>query len=1275
MAITHVPHRSSIDIQRPFLKNQALDQRPVGDQDHGIDAPDEEWNVSDISLDESAEGSNANGPIQVPCFRGKKVFLPGAEKQNDFDSFDFSDISAIQEENLGDPSGRRASSIPKRVNFPPPAFQNAAGLRLFADTKNEIRKILLRCQASPKELAKLCGLKTTDYYAIWGSLLNASAIIGSSVPKSFSLASAAVNSVVRPGFHAGAMDDTRLNSRVARHNEINDCARYFNLKNGIQQLAEWKEVIQHNLSAPNLSSGDKQMMDKCLSLIDDNQKKLEMDACKLEATARAPLSKINEEAKGLVNFVRGTVIGTPNSGNAILQSVSAGLKIDAAKESMKLAGRSLQFANTVSGISAALSIASAATNITSASLELHGARSAKKVLSKESLNDKRICAEYGFAVPALQDLARLRQDKRSVKSLSENLMIGQGSVRLVHSATSLAAAGLGIATLAGVSAATFGAAPAALGAVAGLYFFTIQARQWMSTKQLRTYDKEIERMAALYQHNTIPGLSLSSDMPGAHNVADDLARVLVGGGNEASSCRRALIEMGLPKSSLDVTGKDATQVAKQIFPHLFASGALSDQEVIEKRYSECKTASDAVNIMAYQIENKDVAAPEKKAWHGLLASGADAIDIRKSEISKKDFAKNWQQHFEFRDFVKESLSLPQEMEDAEKAWLELQKAKKTAEEQSYENMPSLQKEVATKVLQWMEARDLKAIKQCLSGKSEKPFDKACKNKLDVYFSQEIDITPRETDTALYLELETHELSLDTIHMFKAAAGSHSPHVQKSILEKTQDLVDQIRAIVHEDDKSGFQKAIGIVPGQIISSKDLPLVLNKLEKFLLISRRLQGENLEKVIASLHKYPTAFSGVPTAIVREAARLEIRRRFPMPADPAKAEDFRQTMRLAHELREIDLEKRGPDAGNGGGVLLWGGFKLNDKGLLIKNLLENSKAGGAPNGVLSGSLLKELVKEVPASKEALVHWAAKSVGEKPGRSIDYLARELDLLYKPEALEEALNSKKGPAYNRAKEVFEKKFEKIRADIHANAKLMNDESSKDRFDASSFVKQMQEYFELQNMGEKHLLIGRGAFGVGGIIVLGEPLTQESMKFYREALLWKDPAGRDKNVKAIEHELTKMKEGDTAAANHLWSIEFLKKHPSGQRLELNKLKDDSPWLQSKAAGASYEGFVKEYRALGKMSPKQVHAEAKSGSDKMILWLNWFAAESGLSLDEKEIKDWANELKAISKDEKAVMEHLAKKRDNSIKQGIQTLLNQCFGLFADDGGRDLSTGVIA
>lgn len=1273
MAITH--------IQRPFLKNQALNQRSVGDQDHGIDVPGEEWNESDISQDDLAERSDADASIQVPDFKGKKVFLPDAREKNDsriigasgFDSLNFRDISAIQQERSGDPSGRSAASIQK-LSFSLPAFPNAADPRLVADTKNKIRKILLRCQASPKEVAKLCGLKTTQYYAIWGGLLNASAIVGSSVPESFGLASAAVNSVVRPGFHAGAMSDTHVKSRVDRRNEIRDCTRYFNLKNGMQQLAELNKAIQKKLSVSNLSSDEKKAMNECLSLIDGGQKKLEMDARKLEATARAPLSKVNEEAKGLVNFVRGTVIGTPNSGNAILQSVSAGLKIDAAKESMKLAGTSLQFATAVSGISAALSIASAATNITSASLELHGARSAKEVLSKESLNDKCICAEYGFDVPALQDLARLREDMRSVKALSENLMIGQGSVRLMHSAVGLVAAGLGIATLAGISAATFGVPLAALGAFAGVYFPLIQTRQWLNTKQVRAYEKEVERMAALYQGNTIPGLSLSSDMPGAHNVADDLARVLVGGGNGASSCRQALIEMGLPKSSLDVTGKDAVRVAEQIRPHLFASSALSDQEVIEKRYRECKTASDAVNIMAYQVENKEVAAPEKKAWHGLLASGADANDIRKSRIGKKDFTKNWQDP-EFQKFVTDSLPSLQNSVDAESAWLKVQDAKKTAEEESYENTPSLQKEVATKVLQWMAACDRKAIKKCLSGKSEKPFDKACKNKLDVYFSQEIDITPKEMDTALYLELKTHELSLDTIHMFKAAVGSRSPYVQGNILEKTRDLVDQIRTVVHEDDKGGFEKVIGLISGQIIGPKDLPLVLKKLEKFLLISRRLQGENLEKVIASLHKYPTAFSGVPTAIVREAARLEIRRRFPVPADPAKAEDFRQTMRLAHELREVDLEKRGPDAGNGGGVLLWGVFKLNDKGLLIKSLLESSKAGGAPKGVLSGSLLKELVKEVPASKEALVHWAAKSVGEKPGRSIDYLARELDLLYKPEALEEALNSKKGPAYNRAKEVFEKKFEKIRADIHANAKLMNDESSKDQFDASSFVKQMQEYFELQNMGEKHLLIGRGAFGVGGIIVLGEPLTQESMKFYREALLWKDPAGRDKNVKAIEHELTKMKEGDTAAANHLWSIEFLKKHPSGQRLELNKLKDDSPWLQSKAAGASYEGFVKEYRALGKMSPEQVHAEAKSGSDKMILWLNWFAAESGLSLDEKEIKDWANELKAISKDEKAVMEHLAKKRDNSIKQGIQTLLNQCFGLFADDGGRDLSTGVIA
>lgn len=1135
--------------------------------------------------------------------------------------------------------------------LPPPSIPSKVYSGFIEAIKGEIARVEKFCASEPEVLASNIGITTKDYYAIWGVLLQLAGVIGAGTnreiigvgaPDSQGMSTNLVGVGVRP-VHAFVMNDTRLKANAARQNEINGCVRYFNLTKGIDQLLELEKRLKDGISATGLAPDDKAVA-QCLKLIQQSRSRLLAEANKLESTVRAPLSKVNEQARGAINTFRGTLIGLPNAGNAFLQTVVGGLKTSLAV-GQKLTGAALELSNASSGISGALGILSGIANNVHAGLECYSAKAAKAALQKNEDNDKFVCATYGRSVPVLQDLARLRKDMRSLKFTVENLLYLQAGARAVNGTTSIVVGCLGIAALCGaVTAASMGSAALALALIVGAYYLITHVRQWMETRETRALEKEIARIAVLYgsSNSGIPGLSLASDAKGADQIADELAQVLSEGGEAARDCKRALVEMGLPESVLDVGGKTAKDIAKQIRPYLNASSAVTEKEAIEKQYSDSKTAFAAVNILAREEERTEKerleepaesAKPEPFPWHRRLASGADATDIRKSSFDEKTFRKSWGEepgNIQFQEFVIKSLGLENRPPaDAKAAWNALTKARKDAADKAYENGPAKQKVMDT-VMRWLADGDVKAIEQCLSSDSKDPFKKTCRKTLELYFSP--GTVSRQAFGRVWLMMaDGQKLGLDTIGMFQRASNSKVEGLSGTVLRTTEAFMGDLRVKIHEDDRAGFDAAMGIhiQDGSVkINRADLPKVLERLEKFLFITRKLHGQKLEKVIASLHTYPTWGSGVPDNIVREAAMLEIRRRYPEPvltsnstdAERAKVEDLQQTMRLVSALRKEKLHGRAFGAGDGGGVLLFGGYKLNDKGLLVKRLLECCDKGGLPAGVLSGELFTSLTKtKVPDIQNGLFHWAKKMLKDAdmdPRETNDSIARKLDLYHTPGALEKALKSGKKAVREEAQKVFLKKFKLAEEQVQASVDLMNNDAGRDQFNVPSFIQEMQTYFTLQQLGKKH-----GLPDEGEVVTMsqGDTLTQRRLEFYRDALLWSNATARAKNVKAIELELTRMKAGEPQQANRFWSAKFLGVHPAEGKNERKLL---SGWLGDlngtppRGKTPPYKLMAVKCEALVNMSKTQVFEAVRSNSGKGNLWLRWFLEQNGLSLQKLE-----------------------------------------------------------
>lgn len=1237
---------------------------------------------------------------------------------NDIDPMDDSDSSVELLEQPGKDKNSGVKKFPiNNIKLNAPRSNELQGKKLVAEVKKEVDGIVQFSQAEPRVLAKNCGLKTSDYLGLWGASLAAAAAITPNVEGNYSLPASITNGPGRVT-NAIGMNEVRKTSAAARENEIKDCIRYFNLRSSIERLLVLEKGLKDKLAA----QGPSAEMEKCLGLINSTHKKLLGDANKLEQSViHAPLSKLYEAARGMNNFIRGTGVGSVSAGNAVMQSMVGGYSTQLGTKEVvangvtktvksKLVGEVAGLSTAVAGLTAGISLANGISHGVTAGLEFYSAGATRAALHKDSQNDRRVCATYGVGIPELGDLARWRKDARSLKFLQEKMIQVQAGVRSLHAQSSAALAAMGIASFAGVSTATFGAAPAALAAVAGIFLMTLQIRQWLSAKEQRAWDKEVQRLAALYGGNTIPGLALSTDAPGDHRVADGLAKVLLGEPEAANRCKRALIEMGLPESVVDVTGKSAKQVAEQLRPFLLASNAHGDKEVIEKQYKDSKTAAAAVNVLAYQIAKassavEGQAVPENKPWHKQLARGADATDIRKSSFDKKTLHKLWDDA-EFKSFVTKALSL-EPAATADVAWTQLQKARKTTAADTYETDPKAHKNVTDTVMRWLVTQDEKAIQKSLLGKPEDAFAQACQNELMRHLGNPaMDWFPDkpQIEAAALKALQAQALNLETIGLFAKASQSGVASVRETVQQKAQDLIKGIQVKVHEDDRAGFDAAIGIAGGANgeVPPADLPAVLDRLEKFLFISRKLQGEKLEKVIASLHTYPTAGSGVPDQIVREAAMLEIRRRFPAPvvaqnsslAEKAKVEeDFRHTMELVHALRGEKLHTHGWSSGDGGGVFLLGGYVLNDKGLLIKNLLERSKAGGAPQAELSGKQLKAMAEQVPGSRNALSYWAGRWIGENgveslfqrpvpPEQTPQALAHKLDLWHKPGALEKALSSGRGPAFDEAAEVFRQKFREAGAAVLQSVAHLNSDidSEKDSFNPAAFVQQMQTHFELEALGRKHngLLPPGDAIAedmklqAGGRDVL---LTPERLDFYRAALSWNNTTARAKNAKAIEKELTTMQAGESGAANRFWSAQFLDARPLERQVELNKLSQAHAWLTDSKGKmpSSYKQFVKRYEELGKMSGEQVHKALQSDPAKGLLWRQWLLTENRLDVGQAE--SLVSGLNAKGSSQRETMAHLAGKLKELGEQEMQAMLDRVFASLVQGRPEDvplLSTG---
>ena len=1039
--------------------------------------------------------------------------------------------------------------------------------------KDQVDVILRRCFEVSEPNATNYGLAAQNYYPLWGgNLLAGTAASASGLTDWISLVAG------QGRFGDGILThEGFISASVANRRELLVCRNYLNARWAIRALEELERLT--------LATGTTDYSE----LFVDAGKTLQDLANSTYKTFAGRLAGECALRRNVWAEWRDVGVGGLNAANSGC-AIAAGI-IKEGADITTLVGAAKEFVQVVPLLSASLGIVSGTMSIAQGILERNDATKDMEALLAAERLDKEVYAQYGVECPEFSNLFWHRQQTRDLQSATALMLQFNGSIRATNGGIGIGASATAIGLLAAGGAAVFGAATMGVAAIIGGvatvgYLLWINIRSTIAQHVQKRYDKVLRTINANNQENLqgIPGLSTDNRRPSIGKISAALSKNIANP-DTRDRTKKMLVDLGIPKSIVDSADVDG---GKRLAGFLIIPVTKAD--ALRNLYARSKaTAQDklgAVQEWLADPELKDVLKIAEKThkvkpgWSNYLASGDNMGDLCKSTLTLERIAKHWSDpklktHMMSLRTVK---NVP--LETAQDAWGLLQERRKGTE--------TREKASAT-VAAWINGMKVDSIKNCLNSSKNDPLTLACKMTLKVDFG--IDQTCDDIKKALRGHLGKTALGVDTIESFMAVyKASSEQDIGELGTQTLQPFLVRTFDAMHEDERNDFRAMLGVEgEGTLlqIDTKKWDAVLGKIHKFLRVSEKLRGQTLTKVIASLHEYPTDGS-IPKEVARIAAIRELRVR----CSSVDETDVRHTLALAKVLSREKLHERAFGAGEGGGVLGFGGYRLNEKGKIVRELVERCLGQGSPINSFSAAMVKQLRAKHDDSGEyvdALTHWTKKLIGEVgklDETAVSKLADMLDLYRTPGKLEKALESSDSDVP--AKTCLKNRLTVAKEELEKTAAVLNDPKTKMGFDSSSFVTQLTEFFSLQKLAKKYGKADQD---------LKLPFeVARRLEVYRAALEWGNKTARAKNITAIQWELHNLKTGELAA-NPFWSAKFLNSEPSRVKDELERMRARYHWVKEN----SYKSFVKEVNELDAMPTSRLYRAIMKNDRAGMHWI--------------------------------------------------------------------------
>lgn len=1119
-----------------------------------------------------------------------------------------------------------------------------------ADAQKVVFELLRLCVEGPMPTASSFNISAPEFYATWGGLTGASTGTANGlsvehdtsekVPDAgyFGMITTTVG-LLRVVDGLSTYDGLRSNE-AAYQREVQGSRHYMAAGVGIRML----EKLLPPKADPTVplieAPAEQKLDDMTVAFIEGAIQKLEEQKANNRKYFAINMSARMGMERSQIGAFRDGVIASINCANYPSNMVSAGLKGAAGLE--KLTGQALQFANATTGIGAGVGIVSGTLSFAQGLRELWDARKEKKALKEAKRFDKEIYAQHGRECPELLDLIDCRQGRRDLYRSLAILQKYHGIARLSVGGVNV----FGNATsMAFFAAGTIGFAAGlipgiVMGSVGAAFLLWINIKTAISNSLNKNYQKaqnKINTNDKLTPDQFEASVAVQTRKSTDTILAGIVARLADDARREP--LRNALLDMGIDASVIDSAHKDdGKRLREQLFP---AKGIhVDEKEALRHAYQKNgATARDQLlAVQAYSAdEPKHIDSPPEaieKKWSKYVASGRDMNNIAKSKFTQALIRKHWNDDG-FQAFLQGSLEVAAaDLTSPDEAWA-LLKTRKDA-------LTVKNKEKAT-VYRWVEEMDHDAIRDCIQSAQTDAVTQARKDTLRADFGLDSDtVSIRKT---LHSHVNSAPLNKDTIRQFIAAYKGVSSDDKDMSIQKVRGFVELAAQSMPTDEVGAFMHELigkGHTSAAAINENNVDAVLGRIEKFLQILDTLQGQTLTKVVASLHTYPKAFSGIPDGIARFAALRVILTRY--KASPkVSQEDMDQAMVVVKALSREKLHSRTIGAGAGGGFLSFGGYKLNDKGTLALELLERCIDGGSSRNGFAGKSIPAYCEQIkdPAVDEALRYWIRKFVDVPSTHQLDTArlvrfvdaARNLDaamrqappgrwqrfvtwitqplawiaqtsyrLFFPASYRKEREEARAVKPFNRL--VIESKRVALLEKLNTAIALLDSGNPTEmmKVDEAQLVNQMTEFFAWEELAKKH--------GVRPLKPVEGELKGFRFDFYRAALTWPNGTARRKNAEAIRRELSDLKSGGPKA-NAYWSAKFLASRPEAERAaELTRLND--AFRFSTEDGSTYKKAVSYFKTVRDFSPDKLREAILGGGVTGLHWVEQQLEMLGLKL---------------------------------------------------------------
>jgi hypothetical protein len=918
-----------------------------------------------------------------------------------------------------------------------------------------------------------------------------------------------------------------------------------------------------------------------------------------------------------------------------------------------LLGAPKNFVETVPYISAGAGLLSGLMSGAQAGFEIYNAYKSKEALSAAADLDKQVFAEYSHECPELAALIWHRQILRDSQDFLATLLACHGGVRLGNG---IIAASAGLATIIIVAGgATAGAASIVAGVAGGLYLLWVNIRATIALNVQKRYDKMLRAINANNENaKGIYGLHPDKSHPSIRDIAKALS-VRINNPDSATKTKTMLEALGIPKW---VAESAATDGGKQLAEYLVPDRGIhvTKSDALRNVYSRSKaTAQQQLRAVQEWLADPDqkelkLETIAKKTgkntphWSKHLAPGENMGDPCKSSLTREIIDENWNDGA-FQRYMRNSLhpSDGELLSSADDAWKLLE---------SRREKTKTQEKASATVAAWINGMKVDSIQRCLNSENEDPLTGACKDVLKKRFGIKENCKDKESiKAALRLKVSEIDLNVNTIGNFMSVYKATSAVDKVPLLKKMNEFLQKTHDEMHPDDQGEFTNMLGFKGGifRELKLEEMDAILGKIHKFLLVSKKLHDQTLTKVIASLYKYPTGFS-IPNDVARIAAIRELRNR----CDTAKADmtDVGHTLALAKKLSSEKLHTTAFAAGEGGGVLSFFGYRLNQKGKFIRELVERCLS--PVSSINSFSAASRLAKQLRANQieesahiNALTYWSKKFIDTGDETDLTKIADRLDLYRTPGKLEKALKrndlSADGPEITCLKDRL-----KVAGDeLSKTASVLKDHTKWTKDDSSRFVTQLTEFFSLKKIAGNYK----------ENVAVQDPVLPTELKgrldYYSAALEWDNKTARAKNIRAIKWEFDNLKTGGLAA-NPFWSAKFLKTQTGLQGEVMEGMTTRYDWLSKKD---SYKILVKKVNEMDSMKTSDLSSALKRSDPVSFNWIKNQFVLYGLEYPNNDVlqnlKDAAGkgDLSLLEKIAQTLQEAFGEKLQNEMAKSLQ------------------------